>query len=194
MRPPDPRTYGSKPRSYYQDGTPEKHRGETPQVVILMGVAGSGKTTVGQRLASSLGWPFFDADNFHPAANVEKMSHGVPLTDEDRRPWLASLRELIASRLGRGEHGESAVLACSALKESYRETLSGGDPRARFVYLEAGPALLSSRLEHRPPHFFAAGLLDSQLATLEEPRDAIRVDASRTPEELVAEIRQKLGI
>jgi gluconokinase len=161
------------------------------RVVILMGVAGSGKTTVGQRLAASLGWPFFDADDHHPAANVEKMSRGVPLDDEDRRPWLESLRELIASRLGRGE---SAILACSALKESYRETLSGSDPRARFVYLEADPALLSSRLEHRPPHFFAAGLLDSQLATLEEPRDAIRVDASRTPDDLVAEIRRRLGL
>jgi len=172
----------------------EKPPGETPRVVILMGVAGSGKTTVGQRLAASLGWPFFDADDYHPAANVEKMSRGVSLDDEDRRPWLASLRELIASCLGHDGHGGSAVLACSALKESYREALSSGDPRVRFVYLEADPALLSSRLEHRPPHFFMAGLLDSQLATLEEPRDAVRVDASQTPGDLVAEIRRRLGL
>lgn len=154
-----------------------------------MGVAGSGKSTVGRLLAERLGRPFFDADNFHPDSNVDKMRLGIALTDDDRRPWLERLRELIADRLSRGE---SAVLACSALKESYRRVLSGGDPRVRFVYLRADPDLLEARLERRAGHFFARSLLESQLAALEEPEDAITVDASGPPEAVVRTIREAL--
>jgi gluconokinase len=148
-----------------------------------MGVAGSGKSTVGHLLAERLGWSFLDGDDLHPAENVEKMRRGIPLTDADRLPWLHHLHEL-ASR------SESAVLACSALKESYRRILSGGDPRVRFVYLRADPALLASRLEKRTGHFFTRVLLESQLATLEEPADAIVVDASQPAEAAVQAILQ----
>lgn len=147
-----------------------------------MGVAGSGKSTVGRLLAERLGWPFLDGDDFHPAASVEKMRQGIPLTDADRLPWLHHLRELV-SRSG------SAVLACSALKESYRRILSGGDPRVRFIYLRADPALLAARLEKRTEHFFTRVLLESQIATLEEPADAVVVDASQ-PAEALAEAVQ----
>jgi gluconokinase len=152
-----------------------------------MGVAGSGKSTVGRLLAERLGWPFLDGDDLHPAENVEKMRRGIPLTDADRLPWLERMKELAAGCLSRGE---SAVLACSALKESYRRILSGGDPRVRFVYLRADPALLASRLEKRTGHFFARTLLDSQLAALEEPAEAIVVDASQPAEAAVRAILQ----
>jgi gluconokinase len=151
-----------------------------------MGVAGSGKSTVGRLLAERLGWPFLDGDDFHPAENVEKMRRGIPLTDADRLPWLRHLHEL-ASRC------ENAVLACSALKESYRRILSGGDPRVRFIYLRADPALLASRLEGRKGHFFKRALLDSQLDALEEPTEAIIVDASQPAEATVQEILQGIS-
>jgi gluconokinase len=163
----------------------------TPTVLILMGVSGSGKTTVGRLLAGNLGWPFCDADDYHPASNLEKMRRGLPLDDDDRTPWLQTLRELISGCL---ERGGSMVLACSALKDSYRHILSSDDPRVRFVYLRADPALLAERLAHREGHFFAAKLLDSQLAVLEEPREALSVDASHPAEDLVAEIRLWLGV
>lgn len=150
-----------------------------------MGVAGSGKSTVGRLLAERLGWPFLDGDDFHPVNNVEKMRRGVPLDEADRLPWLERLGSLAAGLLSRGE---SAVLACSALRASYRHILSGGDPRVRFVYLRADPALLASRLERRQGHFFAWSLLESQLAALEEPADAVVVDASGPPEEVVRSI------
>ena len=151
-----------------------------------MGVAGSGKSTVGRLLAERLGWPFLDGDDFHPPENVEKMRQGIPLSDADRLPWLEHLRELV-SRSG------SAVVACSALKESYREILSGGDPRVRFIYLRADPALLAARLEKRTGHFFARTLLDSQFAALEEPEGAITVDASQPPEATVEAILQGIS-
>jgi gluconokinase len=150
-------------------------------ILIVMGAAGSGKSTVGRLLAERLGWPFFDGDDFHPAANVNKMRMGIPLTDADRLPWLHRLRDL-ASRSG------SAVIACSALKESYRAILSDGDPRVRFVYLRADPALLAARLQKREGHFFTRPLLESQLAALEEPAGAIVVDASRSPESIIEQI------
>ncbi|MFP5286248.1 MAG: gluconokinase [Thermoanaerobaculia bacterium] len=156
-------------------------------ILIVMGVAGSGKSTVGRLLAERLGWPFLDGDDFHPPENVEKMRRREPLTDADRPPWLERLRDLAAAFLARGE---SAVLACSALKESYRRTLAGGDPRVRFVYLRADPDLLASRLETRTGHFFARALLESQLAALEEPAEAVAVDASLPAEAAVREILQ----
>lgn len=154
-----------------------------------MGPAASGKTTVGSLLAERLGWPYFDGDDFHSQANLDKMRGGTVLSDADRLPWLERLRELIAGCLDRGE---SAVLACSALRESYRRTLAGNDPRVRFVYLQADPELLAERLEKRTGHFFTRPLLEGQLSTLEAPADAITVDASRTPEEIVREVRAHL--
>src|SRR3712207_6584842 len=142
-------------------------------VVILMGVSGSGKTTVGRLLAERTGATFYDADDFHTPANVEKMRAGVPLTDEDRRPWLDALRALVASCL---ERGEPAVLACSALKEKYRERLRV-DGRVRFVYLEGDYELIEQRLKNRRGHFMKREMLKSQFETLEEPRRAVRVDA-----------------
>ncbi len=148
-----------------------------------MGVAGSGKTTVGRLLAQELGCEFFDADDFHPVANVEKMRQGGALTDADREGWLTALRALL-------DRQTSAVLACSALKKAYRDELAG----TRFVYLRADRALLEQRLDERRGHFFNPKLLDSQLATLEEPGDAIVVDAGGDPAAIVATIRRSLGI
>jgi gluconokinase len=160
-------------------------------IVVVMGVTGAGKTTIGSRLAADLGWPFHEGDGFHPQANVEKMSRGVPLTDEDRRPWLDGLAALID---GLAARGESAVIACSALKESYRRRLRGGHPEVVFVHLDADPLLIAERLGARTGHFAKADLLPSQLATLERPEHAIAVDASGTPEEVAAEIRRRLGL
>jgi gluconokinase len=142
-------------------------------IVVVMGVAGAGKTTVGQQLAADLGWRFVEGDDFHPAANVAKMARGQPLTDGDRVPWLHALRrEMVRSR----DRGESLVVACSALKASYRAMLRGDDGAAvQFVYLKVDPVVLQRRLQQRQGHFMPASLLASQLATLEEPEDAIVV-------------------
>ena len=159
-------------------------------VIVLMGVAASGKTTVGRMLAEDLGWTFYDADDFHPRANVEKMSRGVPLDDEDRRPWLETLRELIKECLSLER---DAVLACSALKGSYREILLI-DERVRLAYLDAERELIRERLNERSDHFMKARMLDSQFAALEEPEASTHYDASRPPAELVREIRERLGV
>jgi gluconokinase len=160
-------------------------------VIILMGVSGSGKTTVGWKLTDELGWSFYEGDAFHSGTSIEKMSRGIPLTDEDRGPWLAALRAVVDRAI---EKGESAVLACSALKASYRETLRGEHAGVVFVYLKAAPRLIAERLEHRAGHYAKPDLLPSQIAALEEPEDAVTVDASRTPGEIVAEIRRRLEI
>jgi len=153
-----------------------------------MGVAGSGKTTVGRLLASEMKWPFADADDYHSAANVEKMRNGMPLTDEDRAPWLESLRVLIGSWIAAGEGG---VLACSALKQAYRDRLMVG-PEVRVVYLKGNQELFRDRLLGRHGHYMKESMLDSQLAALEEPGDAIAVDAGLPAEEVVGEIRAAL--
>jgi gluconokinase len=161
-------------------------------VVILMGVMGAGKTTVGRLLAARLGWSFYDADDFHPPANVERMERGQPLDDADRAPWLAALRDLIARLLA---DGKSAVLACSALRERYRRALVPDDapPGAvRLAYLRGDSALLAERLSHRAGHFAAASLLPSQLESLEEPADAIVVDVAAPPEVIVERISREL--
>jgi gluconokinase len=162
-------------------------------VIIVTGVAGAGKTTTGQALAASLAWPFHDADAFHPVANIEKMSQGHALTDEDRVPWLDALCRLIARIVERGEH---AVLACSALKQAYRDVLVPKNaPRGavRFVYLEVPVEELRRRLQARK-HYFKPELLGSQLAALEKPVDALVVDGTCAVGEIVAEVRATLGL
>jgi len=155
-----------------------------------MGVAGSGKTTIGRQLAAGLGWGFADADEFHPPANVAKMSAGIPLDDADRAPWLETLRALIAGWIAAGTN---AVLACSALKRAYRESLRAA-PEVQVVYLRGTPQLLQQRLRARLGHFMTEPMLESQLAALEEPEHALVVDVGRSPVEIVAEIRARLAL
>lgn len=159
-------------------------------VVLVMGVTGSGKTTVGSLLATQLGWEFADADQFHPAANVEKMSCGIPLTDADREPWLAAMRAAIVKWLA---DKKNAVLGCSALKRSYREKLGVGG-EVQLVYLKGSYELVASRLRARHGHFATEAILADQFAVLEEPPDAVVVDVATSPEEMVREVRAKLGL
>jgi gluconokinase len=141
-------------------------------ILILAGVSGSGKTTVGTLLAARLRWPFADADGFHPAANIAKMREGVPLTDEDRWPWLRAIAAWMDERIARGE---SAVVTCSALKRAYRDLLLGGRPEARMVFLAPDRDLLARRLAARHGHFFPGQLLGTQLDALEPPQPGERV-------------------
>jgi gluconokinase len=157
-------------------------------VLLMMGVAGSGKTLIGSMLAKSLNWTFADADEFHPPANIEKMSRGIPLTDEDREPWLRAMRAAID---GWTRSGENAVLASSALKQRYREILTSGTP-TRTIFLKGSPDLIHRRLLERHNHFMKSEMLTSQFADLEEPADAMVVDISQTPEQIVATIKQNL--
>ena len=161
-------------------------------VVIIFGVSGAGKTTLGKLLARKLGWAFYEADEFHSPANVEKMRAGIPLTDEDRWPWLESLRELVK----RLDAKEDAVLACSALKHAYRRFLRVND-QVKFVYLRGDYSLIVNQLRERKGHFMNPELLKSQFADLEEPRGAegiLTVELGRTPRELAQEITTKLGL
>jgi gluconokinase len=161
-------------------------------VVIIFGVSGAGKTTLGKLLVRKLGWSFYEADDFHSPANVDKMHAGIPLTDEDRWPWLESLRELIK----RLDAKEDAVLACSGLKQAYRRFLRVND-QVKFVYLRGDYPLIASQLRKRKGHFMNPELLKSQFADLEEPRAAegiLTVDLGRTPRDLVQEITTRLGL
>jgi gluconokinase len=161
-------------------------------IVVLMGVSGSGKSTVGKILADALGWTFVEADDYHPKANVEKMHQGIPLDDDDRRPWLDALRHVIADACRRGEN---VVLACSALKHRYQDYLEQDDPPCvRYVYLEGSPELIRERLAGRRGHFMNPALVGSQFAALEPPADAVRVDITPPPDRIAAEIRRKLGM
>ena len=155
-----------------------------------MGVTGSGKTTVGRLLAARLGWLFADADDFHSAANKDKMHRGIPLTDADRFPWLAAMHEQIAKWIAAKQ---DAVLACSSLKQIYRRHLWDG-PGVRFVYLKGSYDLIAERLRARKGHFADEHILAGQFADLEEPSDAMVVDISASPEEIVAEICRRLGL
>ena len=162
-------------------------------IILLMGPAGSGKTTVGGLLAAQVSWEFADGDDFHPPANIAKMSRGIPLTDEDRLPWLQSIRD--AMQQWQAE-GKSAVVACSALKRSYRELLGIG-PNAKevkLVYLKGTYDLLLERLHSRRGHYMKEKMLSSQLADLEEPADALTIDISESPQQIVSEIRKHLGL
>jgi gluconokinase len=156
-------------------------------IVVLMGVTASGKTTIGTRLAAAEHWQYAEGDDYHSPANKAKMHAGIPLTDEDRAPWLASLHEVL---LGWYRSGKSGVLACSALRQSYRDELSEGIPKTelRFVLLEVPRDVLEERLAGRKNHYMSPALLDSQIATLEMPRDAIRVRGDLPPDQVVAEI------
>lgn len=158
-------------------------------IVVLMGVSGSGKTTVGRILAHQLGWPFYDADDFHPPANVDKMRRAVALTDADRAPWLDALHALLEQLAG---DGRSAVLACSALRQAYRDRLEAGIPAVHFVYLRGDASLIRLRLARRSGHFMPIGLLQSQVDTLEAPAGAIAVDIDAAPEEIAARIKARL--
>jgi gluconokinase len=154
-----------------------------------MGVSGSGKTTVGKLLAQSLNWDFSDADDFHPSANIEKMSRGIPLEDADRLPWLLQLQAAIDRWL---LENKNVVLACSALKASYREILCRDQQRMKIVYLKGSFEVLAARLTSRENHYMKADLLLSQLETLEEPEDAIIIDASQPLELIVRQIKNHL--
>jgi gluconokinase len=160
-------------------------------VIVLMGVAGSGKTTVGGALATALSWEFRDADEFHPAANVAKMSAGHPLTDADRAPWLAAIRHYIDHKLARREN---AIVTCSALKAAYRAQLVADPSSVRLVHLTGDPALLAQRIAGRTDHFMKPDMLASQLAALELPRDALAIDVAAPPAAIVAQIRKALSL
>jgi len=162
-------------------------------IVIVFGVSGAGKTTIGKLLSEQLGWKFYEADDFHPNANIEKMHSGRPLSDEDRWPWLDRLREQIVRSIA-GK--ENAVLACSALKRAYRERLRVGED-VRFVFLRGDYMLIENQLRRRRGHFMNPELLKSQFADLEEPgqgEDVLTIELGRTPEELVDEIKTQLHL
>jgi gluconokinase len=160
-------------------------------VAIVMGVTGAGKTTIGRALAASLGWEFVDGDDLHSEASRQKMHRGIALDDADRAPWLSALRKLIATMLAQRRDG---VVACSALKQSYREQLVVDPKAVKIVYLKGSKQLIAERLHNRSGHFMNPDLLQSQFDTLEQPRDAIAVDVSAVPEAIVNEIRGRLGL
>lgn len=160
-------------------------------IIIIMGVSGSGKSTIGKLLAESLHWQFSDADSFHSPENIEKMRGGIPLSDADRTPWLQDLQAAIKNWL---QVNQNVVLACSALRASYRELLVGNSDRIQVVYLQGSFDILNQRLQARQNHFMTAKLLKSQFDTLEEPSDAIRIDISQPPITVVEQIRESLGI
>jgi len=160
-------------------------------VVVLIGVAGSGKSTVGRMLAARARWDFHDADDLHRPQNREKMRRGIALSDADRLPWLGAVRDLIRRCLA---EERAAVIACSALKQSYRDLLMVDADRVKFVYLKGSPALIGQRLARRTGHFFDRQLLQSQFDTLEEPADAIVVDIAAPPEKIAEKIRSRLGL
>ena len=154
-----------------------------------MGVSGSGKTTIGQILSGKLSWPLLDADEFHSAASIEKMRNGIPLQDADRSPWLDRMKAALTEREARGEN---VLLACSALKQAYRDRLSKGIAELRWIYLKGGFELIRERLEARKGHYMKAGLLESQFVALEEPGDALRVDIDNSPNSIADSILRRL--
>ena len=160
-----------------------------PRFMIVMGVSGSGKTSVGRSLADHLGWDFYDADNFHPPENIAKMANGIPLNDVDRTPWLASLHGLICSCLKADRPG---VLACSALKERYRQQLLDGNDGVQIIYLKGSYELIWSRMEKRTDHYMKPHMLKSQFDALEEPVTALTTDISMSVEDIVQDILRQM--
>jgi len=156
-----------------------------PQAVVLMGVSGCGKTSVGVKLSQLLDWPFYDGDDYHPLENITKMSQGTPLDDVDRVPWLANLHDLISEHIS---SGQSILLACSALKGKYRDQLTKDNPSTVFVYLKGDFNLISERMRVRPGHYMKADMLQSQFSALEEPIDALVIDISQDIEWITKEI------
>jgi gluconokinase len=159
-------------------------------VVIVMGVTGAGKTTIGELFAAQLGWEFVDADSFHSAANKEKIHQGIALTDADRAPWLEAMQEAIIRWIA---EARNIALACSALKSTYRQELAV-NAEVRFVYLKGSYESIAKRLHTRHGHFASESILASQFATLEEPEGAVVVDIDQSPEQMVREIQLKLGL
>lgn len=147
------------------------HTGQAPKLLLLMGVSGCGKTTTGQRLSRILGWPFRDGDSFHPPQNIAKMSSGLPLTDEDRWPWIDAIGAWMDEQI---QTGQSAVVSCSALRKAYRIRLTAGRPEVQLVFLKGPREVIAERLARRKSHFMPASLLESQFAALEEPRGGER--------------------
>ncbi len=157
-----------------------------------MGVAGAGKSTVGKLLARELGWTYIEGDDYHPAANIDKLHGGIPLTDDDRQPWLDAIRHRLAEACQRGEN---IVLACSALKHSYQHYLAQFAPESvRYIYLDGAEELIHQRLAQRKGHFMNPALLHSQFETLEPPEHALPVDITPSPEAIVTTIRSRLGL
>lgn len=160
-----------------------------PLALILMGVSGSGKTAVGKLLSRELGWPFFDGDDFHPPENIDKMAKDIPLDDKDREPWLETLNNLIHQNLN---SGYCIILACSALKQEYRNRLKRGNPNTIFVYLKGEFDLIFSRMKKRPGHYMKANMLQSQFEAMEEPEDALVVDIKKNLDSISKEIMEYL--
>lgn len=166
----------------------------SPRVLIVMGVSGCGKSTVGQALGAALGWDFRDGDAFHPPSNVAKMKSGAPLVDEDRWPWLDAIARFIDDKR---RHGGHAVIACSALKRAYRDRLKGAGGDVLFVHLAGSKELIEARMAARTNHFMPLGLLDSQFATLEPPGEdegALAVSVAGTPDAIVADVLARTGL
>jgi len=165
-----------------------------PRHVVVMGISGSGKTTIATALAERLGWTFAEADEFHPEANIAKMSAGTPLTDDDRWPWLEAMRNWMS---GEARAGRSTVVTCSALKRSYRDLLDGADGDVRFVHLSGDTELIRERMKTRSGHFMPASLLPSQISTLEpleEGEHGFALENTGTPAEVTARIVDELGL
>jgi carbohydrate kinase (thermoresistant glucokinase family) len=165
-----------------------------PAVIVIMGVASSGKTSLGERLARRLGWPFRDADSFHPPENVAKMAGGTPLTDEDRAPWLAAIAGWIDDLRAKGRHG---IVTCSALKRAYRRVIVGDRPDVALVYLQGSRDLIGRRMAARRHHFMPPALLDSQFAALEEPgadENPLVVSVEDGKDAIVWEVVERLGL
>src|SRR6266404_6385429 len=194
VRIPWARRFGSWIRQRFRRIFVDNDIGRTPCALVVMGVSGSGKITIGEKLAERLGWSYEDGDKFHPASNVAKMSAGQPLTDEDRWPWLRAIADEIDSVCEAGEH---AVIACSALKHAYRDILVHGRNDVRIVYLKGTQDLIASRLALRKGHFMPPGLLESQFKTLEPPdasENAVTVSIDVPVETIVDDIVRQLGL